>query len=66
MIKVIIASVEWALSILILIVSWGSLPGYIMSLCGTWYFVAMIKKNVVDEKYNGSWLQYFKSKLKLK
>ena len=65
MFKVIIASVEWFMAMIFMVINWGSLPGYIMSFCGTWYFISMIKKNVVDVDHGGSWKMYFKSKLKL-
>lgn len=64
MFKVVIASVEWFASVMFLVINWGSLPGWIMSFCGTWYFISMIKKNVVDEDHGGSWKSYFKSKIK--
>lgn len=33
----------------------------ILSVCGTIYFVSMLKMNVVDPIYKGSWWKYIKS-----
>lgn len=65
MFKLLVVGLEWLFAMMLLVINWGSLPGWIMSFCGTWYFLAMIKKNVVDVDHNGSWKNYFKSKLKL-
>lgn len=33
----------------------------ILSLCGTVYFLSMLKMNVVDTRYDGSWKKFIKS-----
>lgn len=41
-----------------------SIFSILTSLVASIYFLSMLKVNVIDKKYNGSWKQYFKSILK--
>lgn len=36
----------------------------ILSICGTVYFLGMIKINILDRNYQGSWLTFFKKTIK--
>lgn len=49
-----------------LTIHWQPVMGVVMSVCGSLYYVSMLKTNVVDEKHGGSWKNYFKSLLKIK
>lgn len=37
----------------------------ILSLCGTVYFLSMLKMNVINKEYQGSWIKFIKSWFKL-
>lgn len=52
--------------IALLLVSTPNLFSILASLAATIYFLSMLKVNVVDQKYNGSWGSYFKSIFKKK
>jgi len=47
-----------------LTISWQPLFGIIASVAAVWYYAAMLKVNVIDKNFGGSWLQYFKSLIK--
>ncbi len=47
-----------------LAVSWGTVLGGAMSICGILYYLSMLKVNVIDKKHNRKWLNYFKSFVK--
>lgn len=51
---------------LFITISWQPLFGVIASIAAIWYYAAMLKKNVVDVDYKGSWRRYLKSFLKKK
>lgn len=38
--------------------------GFISAFFASWYFIAMLKMNVVDTKHEGSWKKYFKDVIK--
>lgn len=47
-------------------IHWQPLFGIVMSSFGTVYYIGMIKTNIVDKKYSGSWKEFFKSLFKIK
>lgn len=49
---------------MLLVISWQPLFGCVASGFAIWYYSAMIKTNVVDKKYEGSWKKYFKATIK--
>ena len=49
-----------------LFIGWQPLFGVVMAIAGTWYYAAMLKKNVIDPDYKGSWRKYLRSLLKKK
>ena len=59
--KFIFLTTEYLLSLFVVFISFGSLPGYIASVTASIYFISMLKVNVVNQYYEGSWSKYFKS-----
>lgn len=47
--------------LLLVLVSTPNIFSIIASIAAAVYFIAMLKMNVVDKKYNGSWSTFFKS-----
>lgn len=52
--------------IIVLSIHWQPVMGIAASICGCVYYIAMLKLNVVDKKYEGSWKLFIKSFLKIK
>lgn len=50
--------------LILLITNWHTVAGVFSALCAAVYYLSMLKMNVVDKKYNGSWVQYFKHSIK--
>lgn len=50
--------------LLFLTIHWQPLFGCISAMVAATYYLAMLKMNVVDTKYNGSWKIFFQSILK--
>ncbi len=46
---------------MLLVIQWQPVFGIIASLCAVLYYVSITKINVVDVKYGGSWVKFFKS-----
>jgi len=46
---------------LLFVISWQPVFGVIASIAAITYYIAMLKMNVIDVKFGGSWKQYFKS-----
>jgi len=46
---------------MLLVISWQPVFGVLASIAAITYYIAMLKMNVVDEKFGGSWKQYLKS-----
>lgn len=46
---------------ILLTIHWQPVFGIMSAICGVWYYLAMIKQNVVDKNYGGSWKTYIKS-----
>lgn len=44
-----------------LAINWQPLAALVLGIPGAWYYIAMLKQNVVDKKHEGSWKSYFKS-----
>lgn len=61
-----IHKIELAMQSLFIFLSihWQPVLGAAMSVVGTVYYLSVLKVNVVDVKFNGSWKRYFKSLLK--
>ena len=49
-----------------LTISWQPLFGIVASIAAVWYYSSMVKLNVVDRNFGGSWRKYLKSYLKKK
>ena len=64
--KFIFLTTEYLLSLFVVFISFGSLPGYIASCLASVYFASMLKVNVVNPFYGGSWTNYIKSIFKPK
>ena len=45
-------------------IHWQPLFGIISACVAAWYYLAMLKINVVDVKFEGSWKKYIKSLFK--
>lgn len=45
---------------LLLNIQWASVLGIIPVLFATLYWLSLLKINVIDKKYHGSWRRYFK------
>lgn len=50
---------------LLFVISWQPFFGIIASIAAISYYVAMLKMNVIDVKFGGSWKKYFKSIIRL-
>lgn len=48
----------------LLTIHWQPIFGIISSACIAVYYVSKLKIDVVDKKYSGKWLKYFKSIIK--
>lgn len=59
--KFIFLTTEYLLAMFAIFISLGSLPGYIASILASVYFASMLKVNVVNPFYDGSWSKYIKS-----
>ena len=46
---------------LLFVISWQPFFGIIASIAAISYYVAMLKMNVIDAKFGGSWKRYIKS-----
>lgn len=64
--KFIFLTTEYLLSLFVVFISFGSLPGYVASVAASVYFISMLKVNVVNQYYDGSWGKYLKSIVKRK
>ncbi len=64
--KFIFLTTEYLLSLFVVFISFGSLPGYIASVTASIYFISMLKVNIVNQYYGGSWTNYIKSIFKPK
>ena len=58
------ATVLLEASLVYILIGIAPLAGFISAFFASWYFVAMLKMNVVDKKHNGSWKQYFRAIIK--
>lgn len=50
--------------ILFIYIQWQPIFGIISTCIAAWYYLAMLKINVVDVKFEGSWKKYIKSLFK--
>ena len=46
---------------LILLITWGTAMSIVTGFVGFVYYMSILKLNVVDVKYNGSWKLYVQS-----
>lgn len=46
---------------MILLITWGTAMSIVTGFVGFVYYMSILKLNVVDVKYNGSWKQYIQS-----
>lgn len=44
---------------LFLAIHWQPVFGVMASCMAVWYYAAMIKMNIVDKQFEGSWKKYF-------
>lgn len=51
-------------SLIYIMIGMAPFAGFISAFFASWYFIAMLKMNVIDTKHNGSWKQYFKAVIK--
>lgn len=49
---------------LFLAIHWQPVFGVMASCMAVWYYAAMIKTNIVDKQFEGSWKKYFTSIIK--
>lgn len=47
-----------------LTISWQPVFGIVASVAAVWYYTAMLKINVIDKNFGGSWTKYLKSLIK--
>jgi hypothetical protein len=47
-----------------LAIHWQPIFGIISACCAAWYYLAMIRMNIVDKFYDGSWYNYLNHILK--
>ena len=45
-------------------IHWQPVFGIMSACVAAWYYLAMLKLNVVDVKFEGSWMKYLKSLIK--
>lgn len=45
-------------------IHWQPVFGIVSASVAAWYYLAMLKMNVIDVKFGGSWIAYLKSFLK--
>lgn len=45
-------------------INWQPTLGSIMSVIGTIYYIGILKINVVNKEYEGSWKKFFKALIK--
>ena len=66
--NILFAKIQHGLEFLfiLLTINWQPVFGMVAAVAGTWYYAAMLKKNVIDPDYKGSWRKYFRSLLKKK
>lgn len=46
---------------MLLVITWQPFFGILASICAILYYLSITKINVVDVKYEGSWVKYIKS-----
>lgn len=46
--------------LIMLSIHWQPVFGIISACAAAWYYLAMLKMNVVDTRHGGSWKQYLK------
>lgn len=49
---------------LFLAIHWQPVFGVMASCMAVWYYAAMIKMNIVDKQFEGSWKKYVKAAIK--
>jgi hypothetical protein len=55
-------AIIWAETIIsVLIFMWQPVFGIVSACIASIYYLSVLKINVVDKKYNGSWKEYIKS-----
>lgn len=47
--------------LIMLSIHWQPVFGIISACAAAWYYLAMLKMNVVDQRHDGSWRKYLKS-----
>lgn len=52
--------------LLLLAIQWQPILGIASTCIAAWYYLAMLKMNVIDVKFGGSWKKYILSLLKRK
>lgn len=48
-------------SLIYIMIGIAPFAGFISAFFASWYFMAMLKMNVIDAKHEGSWKQYFRA-----
>ena len=45
-------------------ITWYPIAGIILAIPGAWFYISMMKKNIIDKDHDGSWKKYFKQLFK--